>query len=397
MTDYKFRDGIQAIVYREIDDKREFLVLHRVKNWVGWEFPKGGIKPGENHREALIRELSEECGIMQSSIDLILPTNTNIRIDYPKDVWEKAKYRGAFYKNFLVKLNPSSEITIEKNDEPEHDGSKWILESEESEYLKDQKLLKALNNSNMVLESYLKVIDLAINIQKASLPRFVGLLMYGSRTQGKNSNDSDFDIVLVLTKPADGDLLLLNKCKKEKLKIDFQLFHLEEVSKSGNFTSLDSSGSFSYFNLKNAITILGMNPWESVEKPDEKLLEMSILAKTQYYIYRLRQLLLSQSKNNTDLLYFTKRLPLVIRMIMLLKGTWYLNVDEAMEDFKSSFPDTLDESEIEKLKSAVNNGKPLDSDYLYFLYMKVYHSCISYLKQNSSLVTLDEIPIERKV
>ena len=156
MTDYKFRDGIQAIVYREVGNKKEFLVLHRIKNWTGWEFPKGEIKPGEDHKGALIRELKEECGILQGNIELILSTNTNIRIDWPKESWEKAGYRGAFYKNFLVKLNPSTEITIEKNDEPEHDGSKWISKAKASDYL-DPKLLKAMNSSNAVLDSYLKV------------------------------------------------------------------------------------------------------------------------------------------------------------------------------------------------------------------------------------------------
>lgn len=83
--DYKFRDGIHCIVYRTVHNKKEFLILHRIKNWIGWEFPKGGIKLGESHKDALVRELKEECGINQNSIFLILPTDSSLHIDYPKN------------------------------------------------------------------------------------------------------------------------------------------------------------------------------------------------------------------------------------------------------------------------------------------------------------------------
>jgi hypothetical protein len=66
--DYKFRDGIQAIVYRNVGDKREFLIMRRIKNWIGWEFPKGGIKRNETHKQALMREL-DPSGILNSGLD----------------------------------------------------------------------------------------------------------------------------------------------------------------------------------------------------------------------------------------------------------------------------------------------------------------------------------------
>ncbi len=396
MTEYKFRDGVLAIVYRQLGEKVEFLALHRIKNWVGWEISKGGLKPGETHKDAVIRELKEECNIDESAIGLILPTNSNIRIDYPKEGWEKAGYKGAFYNNFLIRLDGSYKLTIEKNDEPEHDNIKWISEDEVATYF-EPKLQKAIKSAKKVLESYSKVINLAKNIQASTSSRFVGLLMYGSRSNGKNSDSSDFDLVLILTKEEVNDMSIINKYKKEDMKLDFQLLYLDEIPKSGNFISLDSSGSFTYFNLKNAITVLGSNPWELVEKPDNKQLEISILAKIQYYIYRLRQFTLNQSKNNTDLLYFTKRLLLVIRMVMLFNGTWYLDADDALNDFKEAFPECFTDEDIEKLKSAINTKNALDLGYLYQLYMKIYQSSLSYLRVNSSLVTFNEISFERKI
>ena len=38
----------------------KFLILHRVKNWKGWEFPKGGLKEGEDELDCLKREIKEE-------------------------------------------------------------------------------------------------------------------------------------------------------------------------------------------------------------------------------------------------------------------------------------------------------------------------------------------------
>ncbi len=47
-------------------DGREFLLAQRPegKVYAGyWEFPGGKVEPGENYRQALIRELHEELGI----------------------------------------------------------------------------------------------------------------------------------------------------------------------------------------------------------------------------------------------------------------------------------------------------------------------------------------------
>ena len=44
-------------------DGEKFLLLHRVLNWSGWEFAKGGIEKGENIESAIKRELFEETGI----------------------------------------------------------------------------------------------------------------------------------------------------------------------------------------------------------------------------------------------------------------------------------------------------------------------------------------------
>lgn len=70
----KYRKGIAAVVFRRKGqkkgtkgksgraDKLEFLILHRIQNWRGWEFPKGGCRRGESESACLRREMFEETG-----------------------------------------------------------------------------------------------------------------------------------------------------------------------------------------------------------------------------------------------------------------------------------------------------------------------------------------------
>lgn len=50
-----------AIVYRETNDERQYLVLKSRAN--DWEFPKGGIEGSEELQQTAIREVKEETGI----------------------------------------------------------------------------------------------------------------------------------------------------------------------------------------------------------------------------------------------------------------------------------------------------------------------------------------------
>ena len=54
--------GVSAIVY-DNNGSPFFLIFRRIKNWRGWEFPKGRIAEGEDSMAALEREMMEETGI----------------------------------------------------------------------------------------------------------------------------------------------------------------------------------------------------------------------------------------------------------------------------------------------------------------------------------------------
>ena len=58
----KIRKGVSAVVFRARGKVPEFLILHRIKRWKGWELLKGGRRSRENPLDTLKRELMEEIG-----------------------------------------------------------------------------------------------------------------------------------------------------------------------------------------------------------------------------------------------------------------------------------------------------------------------------------------------
>jgi len=114
--------GVTGIIFAEKGGKRLFLVLHRVLNWTGWEFVKGGVEGPESFEEAVKREIKEEAGL----------ENVTVVPGFSKLMhWEAAETRYD-YKVFLVKTDYTDKIIL--NEEfVEHDAFKW---SDEKEVLK---------------------------------------------------------------------------------------------------------------------------------------------------------------------------------------------------------------------------------------------------------------------
>jgi len=114
--------GVTGIIFAEKGGKRLFLILHRVLNWTGWEFVKGGVEGPESFEDAVKREIKEEAGLEDVSI---VP-------DFSKLMhWEAGETRYD-YKVFLVKADYTDSIIL--NEEVvEHNKFKW---SEENETMK---------------------------------------------------------------------------------------------------------------------------------------------------------------------------------------------------------------------------------------------------------------------
>lgn len=125
----KYRKYVFCVVFLRRKNP-QFLILHRTKNWAGWEFLKGGIKEGENDLKCLKREIKEETGIKKYKI--IAKTHYFIKYRFPKGfVKDKHIFYGARGYVFLIEVF-TKKVKIDKS---EHDRYLWVSKDEASEIL----------------------------------------------------------------------------------------------------------------------------------------------------------------------------------------------------------------------------------------------------------------------
>lgn len=119
--------------------RRRVLVFRRVDQVLGehrWQFPQGGVKPGEGPEDALRRELREEIGTNAVTVLQRLPEP--IAYLFPPEVLAelrrqdeaKGRYVGQSQCWFLALLNSGTDA-IHFNHEPrEFDAFEWVTPAE---------------------------------------------------------------------------------------------------------------------------------------------------------------------------------------------------------------------------------------------------------------------------
>ena len=98
-----------------------------------WQFPQGGIDPNEAPYEAVLRELKEETGIDQNSVEILGNTQTYLKYDYPPSVMQELnvkktwRYAGQQVQFFLIRYFGLDEgIDVQSVAKPEFDAWKWV-------------------------------------------------------------------------------------------------------------------------------------------------------------------------------------------------------------------------------------------------------------------------------
>ena len=96
-----------------------------------WQFPQGGINPGESPEQAMYRELFEEVGFEPKKMFRILASTRNwLRYKLPKRLvrWDtKPVCIGQKQKWFLLQLvGNDSDINMQTSSTPEFDGWRWV-------------------------------------------------------------------------------------------------------------------------------------------------------------------------------------------------------------------------------------------------------------------------------
>src|SRR5258706_3113304 len=89
------RDGYRpnvAIVI--VNSKNQVFWGKRIREH-SWQFPQGGINPGENPEQAMFRELQEEVGLMPQHVKILGRTRDWLLHEVSHN-WVRREWRGSY-------------------------------------------------------------------------------------------------------------------------------------------------------------------------------------------------------------------------------------------------------------------------------------------------------------
>ncbi|EMU1699999.1 RNA pyrophosphohydrolase [Neisseria gonorrhoeae] len=111
-----------------INERNEVFWGKRVREH-SWQFPQGGIKPGESPETAMYRELYEEVGLLPQHVKIVGRTRDWLRYDVPNN-WVRREWRGSYRGQkqiwYLLRLTGRDcDVNLRATCHPEFDGWRW--------------------------------------------------------------------------------------------------------------------------------------------------------------------------------------------------------------------------------------------------------------------------------
>ncbi len=130
MSDSIDCDGFRANVGIILCNEDGQLLLAGRCGQRGWQFPQGGINPGETPEAAMYRELEEEVGLCRRQVELMGTTEPWLRYRLPKRYWRKNSFPLCIGQKqiwFLLRLQcEDNSVCLDATDHPEFDRWRWV-------------------------------------------------------------------------------------------------------------------------------------------------------------------------------------------------------------------------------------------------------------------------------
>jgi putative (di)nucleoside polyphosphate hydrolase len=123
------RDGYRPNVAIVLTNHRNQVFWGKRVKEHAWQFPQGGIKPGESPEEAMYRELQEETGLHPRHVKILGRTRDWLHYNVPTH-WVKREWRGTYRGQkqiwFLLRLvGRDCDISLRASGHPEFDAWRW--------------------------------------------------------------------------------------------------------------------------------------------------------------------------------------------------------------------------------------------------------------------------------
>jgi putative (di)nucleoside polyphosphate hydrolase len=123
------RDGYRPNVAIVIVNHRNHVFWGKRVREHSWQFPQGGINPGETPEIAMYRELHEEVGLAPEHVRILGRTRDWLRYEVPQH-WIKREWRGSYRGQkqiwYLLRLTGrDTDMNLRASEKPEFDAWRW--------------------------------------------------------------------------------------------------------------------------------------------------------------------------------------------------------------------------------------------------------------------------------
>ncbi len=130
MTDFIDAEGFRANVGIILSNESGRVMLAGRTGRRGWQFPQGGVHPGETPQAAMFRELYEEVGLQSRDVALITQTSAWLRYRLPpRFIRRNSTPRCIGQKQiwFLLRLLADEQaVRLDVSSRPEFDRWRWV-------------------------------------------------------------------------------------------------------------------------------------------------------------------------------------------------------------------------------------------------------------------------------